>query len=121
MNTNPKDAIGVKKVSITKFPMVALIQGARAMMNGSFKYGPYNWRGNPVIASIYIDATFRHIAAWFDEKEEFASDSKVHHLAHALASLAILLDAQATGNLVDDRPQEGKAASVLAALNEGLK
>jgi hypothetical protein len=100
--------------------MVALIQGARAMMNGAEKYGPYDWRGNPVIASIYVDALYRHVSSWFDSKEQLASDSGVHHLAHALACLAILLDAEATGNLVDDRPSDGKAAQVLDTLNAQL-
>jgi hypothetical protein len=47
--------------------------------------------------------------AWFDG-EEVASDSGVHHLGHAMACLAILLDAQETGNLVDDRPTSNQGA-----------
>jgi hypothetical protein len=101
--TNPKDLIGNKKVSITKFPAIGTVMGAMAMMDGASKYGPFNWRGNSVIASIYIDALMRHAMAWF-EGQETASDSKVHHLGHAIACAAIILDAQATGNLVDDRP-----------------
>jgi hypothetical protein len=118
---NPKDLLGVKKVSITKLPMVGLIHGAHAMMYGASKYGPYNWRGNAVVASIYIDATMRHLAAWFDEKEEIAKDSGVHHLGHVLSNMAILLDAMETGNLLDDRPPGGKAASVLERLNAVVK
>ena len=102
---NPKDLIGNKKVSITKFPAIGTVMGAMAMMDGAAKYGPYNWRGNSVIASIYIDALMRHAMAWF-EGQETASDSKVHHLGHAIACAAIILDAQATGNLVDDRPYD---------------
>ena len=101
--TNPKDLIGNTKVSITKLPQVAIVHGAMAMMDGAKKYGPYNWRAKKVVASIYIDAAMRHLAIWF-EGQETASDSKVHHLGHAIACCAILLDAQATGNLVDDRP-----------------
>jgi hypothetical protein len=110
--------LGIKKVSITKLPMVGVVHGAHAMMYGASKYGPYNWRDNAVIASIYIDATLRHLAAWFDEKEEVAKDSGVHHLGHVLANMAILLDAMETGNLIDDRPHSGKAATVLARLND---
>jgi hypothetical protein len=105
-NVNPKDLLGNKKVSITKLPFVALIHGAHAMMDGAVKYGPYNWRSKPVIASIYVDAAARHLLAWF-EGEEIASDSGVHHLGHAIACAGILLDAMATGNLVDDRPGDG--------------
>lgn len=91
------------------------------MMNGAAKYGPYNWRGNPVVASIYVDALMRHVMAWFDEKEEFAEDSGVHHLGHALACCAILLDARETGNLADDRPVQGKGATLLKEVNEKIK
>lgn len=116
---NPKDLLGVKKVSLTKFPATALLHGAHAMMDGARKYGPFNWRGNAVIASIYIDACMRHLSAWFDG-EETASDSGVHHLGHAMACLGILLDAQETGNLIDDRPQGGKLPELLARLNKTI-
>lgn len=116
--TNPKDLLGNKKVSITKFPMTALIHGAHAMMNGADKYGPYNWRAKDVIASIYIDAAIRHITAWF-EREQVAEDSGVHHLGHALACLAILLDAEEHNNLVDDRPN-AKSSDVIKNLLDRL-
>lgn len=117
---NPKDLIGSKKVSITKFPMTALVHGAHAMMNGASKYGPYNWRDNAVVASIYVDAAMRHLASWF-EGEEVAEDSGVHHLGHAMACCAILLDAQATGNLYNDRPKRGELTTVLLELNEKVR
>ncbi len=120
LGANPKDNIGSTKVSITKLPMVAIAHGAMAMMDGGAKYGPFNWRGNAVVASIYVDALIRHTAAWFDG-EELAPDSSVHHLGHAIANAAILLDAMETGNLIDDRPPKGKFAEVLARLNETVK
>lgn len=113
---NPKDLAGNKKVSITKFPMVGIIHGAHAMMNGADKYGPYNWRAKDVVASIYIDAAMRHLSAWF-EREETAEDSGVHHLGHALACCAILLDAQENGNLIDDRPMSSKNEVIKNVLN----
>jgi hypothetical protein len=118
---NPKDKIGARKVSVSKLPAVGIIHGAHAMMNGSKKYGPYNWRGNAVIASIYVDAMMRHLMAWF-EREDVASDSKVKHLGHVIANASILLDAQATGNLKDDRPTNGRAAAVLKQIeNQNAK
>jgi len=116
---NPKDRLGVKKVSISKLPAVAILHGAHAMMDGAKKYGPYNWREKKVRASIYLDAAQRHLALW-QEREEVAPDSGVHHLGHAIACLAILLDAQATGNLVDDRPQNGRVSEVLNDLNKKI-
>jgi len=92
-------------------------------MNGADKYGPYNWRGNAVIASIYVDAAMRHLMQWFEGEEE-AGDSLVHHLGHAIACCAILLDAQTTGNLIDDRPIKeyvGAATDTLQDLEEKIK
>jgi hypothetical protein len=109
---NPKDRFGLTKVSLSKFPAVALAHGAHAMMDGAKKYGPFNWRDNGVIASIYIDACKRHLDAWFDAREQCAPDSDVHHLGHGLACLGIILDAESTGNLVDDRPKAGAITKV---------
>jgi hypothetical protein len=117
--TNPKDLLGVRKVSLGKVPPVAVAHCAMALMDGAAKYGAYNWREKAVRASIYIDACERHLLAWADG-EELAQDSRVHHLGHAMACLAILLDAQATGNLVDDRPVGGAFARVIAELNSQI-
>lgn len=100
---NPKDLVGSNKVSITKLPMIAVVHGAMAMMDGASKYNAYNFRAKPVQASIYVDAAIRHLMTWF-EGQENASDSGVHHLGHAIGCCAILLDCQAKGNLIDDRP-----------------
>src|ERR1039457_6291929 len=115
---NPKDRLGVRKVSLTKLPPAALAHAGFAMMNGAEKYGPHNWRDKPVIASIYVDAAERHLNAWFDGEED-AADSGAHHLGHAVACLAIILDAQESGNLIDDRPAAGRGTfcRVLERLN----
>lgn len=107
--TNPKDLLGVKKVGMDKLPDAASIHFAHAMGNGAEKYGSYNWREKDVRASIYIAAARRHLIQWFDG-EETAKDSGVHHLGHAGACLAILLDAQENGCLLDDRPAKGGGA-----------
>lgn len=101
--TNPKDLLGLKKPSVSKIPPVALLHCAHAMMDGAKKYSPYNWRAKNVRASIYYDAAVRHLMAWFEGERE-ADDSRVHHLGHAMACCAILLDAEANKNLEDDRP-----------------
>ena len=118
---NPKDRIGVKKVSLTKLPPVAVLYAAHALMNGAIKYGPYNWRDKAVRASIYVDACERHLNSWLDGEED-ATDSGVHHLGHAIACLAILLDAQEAGKLVDDRPHQnaGGFCRVLERLNRKI-
>lgn len=115
--TNPKDLIGVRKPQLDKVPPAAIIHLAKAMENGAAKYGPFNWREKKVKSSVYLAAAQRHILSWADG-EDVAEDSGVHHLAHAAACLAILLDAEATESLVDDRPTPGVAARLIAKLTE---
>ena len=112
LGTNPKDLLGTKKPNISLVPMSSIIYQALAMEDGAKKYGPYNWRQNKVIASIYVDAAMRHLAQWFDG-EELASDSQKPHLAHAMACIGIIIDALETGNLVDNRPLPGAASKVI--------
>jgi hypothetical protein len=114
-DTNPKDLIGVTKPQMHLVPRSAIIRIAQAMANGAEKYGPFNWRTKKVRATVYTSAAERHLAQWFDG-EELAEDSGVPHLAHAAACLSILMDAQATGNLIDDRPPAGAASALIAEL-----
>jgi hypothetical protein len=109
---NPKDRIGATKPDLSLVPPAGLIAVAQAMKNGADKYGAYNWRGNAVQAMTYLAANMRHVLAYLDG-EEVADDSGVEHLAHAAACLFILLDAKATGNLVDNRPAPGAAARLI--------
>lgn len=109
---NPKDLVGVKKPPLHLVPTALNLYASQAMRNGAEKYGPFNWRTKPIIASVYVSAAKRHLDAWFDG-EEVADDSKVEHLAHCVASLAILIDAIECGNVVDDRPPAGPAAKLI--------
>lgn len=102
LTTNPKDLLGDKKVPVGAVCSVAILHESCAMLDGELKYGYRNWRDKKVRARVYIDAARRHLDAW-EEMEEYAPDSGVHHLGHARACLGILLDAQETGNLIDDR------------------
>lgn len=121
-STNPKDLVGINKPRLSLVPPSATIYLAKAMENGANKYGLYNWREKKVQAMIYLDAAMRHIVSYIDGEEE-ARDSKVHHLAHAMATLAILVDAKETGNLIDNRPKKGVAADLIENLtaNKGRK
>ncbi|MFN7882785.1 MAG: dATP/dGTP diphosphohydrolase domain-containing protein, partial [bacterium] len=42
--TNPKDAVGTKKVSFSVLPWRVLVNVALAMMEGALKYGRHNYR-----------------------------------------------------------------------------
>lgn len=119
-DNNPKTAIGVTKPSLSKVPPAAVLYTALAFMDGARKYGPFNWRTKKVTASIYIDAAKRHLDAWFDG-EELADDSGLPHFAHALACIAILVDAKECGVLVDDRPPPGCTARLLREWTAFLK
>jgi hypothetical protein len=82
------------------------------MMDGAKKYGPYNWRDNPVLYRVYIAAAIRHLYQLLDG-EDFDPISGVHHVGHARACLGILADANETGNLVDDRPTKGASGEMI--------
>lgn len=86
-----------------------------ALHDGALKYGRSNWRAAGVRASVYHASTLRHLMAWF-EGQDNDPDSGLPHLAHALAGLAILVDAGAAGMLTDDRPIAGGYAAFAASL-----
>lgn len=109
---NPKDLIGIKKVQLGLFPAAGSIYGALGFEDGAVKYGPYNWRANKVKMTVYLDAIERHLLALRDG-EDCAADSKKPHLAHIIASAALLADATEGGFLIDDRPTKGPAAGML--------
>ena len=105
--SNPKNPIGSNKVPMHLWPETATALGSMALLDGGLKYGIANYRAAGVRASIYVAALKRHMAAWYDAGEECAEDSGVDHLGHALACLAIIVDAREAGVLVDDRPKSG--------------
>ncbi len=82
------------------------------MGHGARKYGEFNWRTSKVRSTVYIAAAKRHLAQWLDGKDD-DPESGVSHLAHARACLGVLLDAIATGNVIDDRPAAGPAAELI--------
>lgn len=112
-DNNPKTAIGVTKVPLHLVPPSAKHFLASAFADGAKKYGPYNWRDKTVSSSVYLGAAQRHMDAWWDG-EAVSADAKVHHLAHAMACLAIVLDAETVGKLNDDRPTKGATPELQA-------
>lgn len=112
--TNPKDLQGAKKCDVSLLPAIATYHAAHAFVDGAMKYGPYNWRDNKVLARVYIAGIKRHVERW-EAGEELATDSGVHNLGGVMACAALLLDAQTTGNLVDNR---AKSPAVLAAMDK---
>lgn len=102
-DTNPKDAVGIRKVPMSTVPAQPVMEMALAMMEGSIKYGRHNYRIAGVRASVYYDAALRHLMAWW-EGEDVDPDSGLPHLAKAMACLCVIRDSAIRGNWVDDRP-----------------
>jgi hypothetical protein len=118
--TNPKDAVGCDKLPLHLWPTSATMMGCLALLDGMLKYGRSNFREAGVRASIYYDACNRHMNAWF-EGEDTDPDSGLPHLAHALACIAVIVDAQAADKLVDDRMYPGKYRDLVETLTPHVK
>ena len=104
--TNPKDIVATTKLPLHLIPMITQAYLAIGHFNGLGKYGRDNWRASGVLASVYVSAALRHINSW-NEGEELDPDDGVPHLMGAITSLSILIDAQYTGMLNDDRKYRG--------------
>ncbi len=104
--SNPKDALGTRKVPLLSvIPLNVLAAVALGMLEGALKYARHNYRIVGVRASVYVDAASRHIAQFY-EGQDFDPESKagLHHIDKAIASLVVLSDSIKRGNWVDDRP-----------------
>lgn len=113
--TNPKDAIGIRKAPLSTLPMGVVAEMGAAMLEGAAKYGRHNYRGVGVRASVYFDATMRHLISWW-EGEDVDPDSGLSHVTKALVSLAVLRDAMMQSKCEDDRPP--RSAPFYPDLNE---
>ncbi len=109
---NPKQIYGDKKPPLAYFPLSALLAGLEALYDGKLKYGPLNWRDNPVEAMTYVDGLIRH-AQLYKVGEEFARDTQVKNLGAVIACAAILIDAEAHGTLIDNRRHSTIEADLL--------
>lgn len=113
--SNPKDAIGSGKLPLHLWPESATALGVLGLLDGMLKYGRTNWRVAGVRASIYVDAAKRHLNKWFEGQDNDV-DSGLPHFAHALACIAILIDAEAAGTMTDDRMVAGGYVELLDRL-----
>jgi hypothetical protein len=90
---DPKGAAGSAKAQLHLIPLAALESCAGALALGRAKYGERNWANASPGSSTYISASLRH-----NDPE-----SGLSHLGHAMAGLAIMLDAMKLGTLIDER------------------
>jgi hypothetical protein len=101
--SNPKDMVGCSKTPWSVLPTPVLAEAALGMFEGALKYGRHNYRAVGVRASIYYDATERHLTAWW-EGEDLDPESGLSHITKAITSLMVLRDSMIRGNWTDDRP-----------------
>jgi dATP/dGTP diphosphohydrolase len=118
--TNPKDRAATTRLSLSLFPATARAYGAWAMTEGDLKYGGYNYRPAGVMSSIYYDACNRHLDKWYNG-EDTDPNTQVHHLANAIACIAVLIDSIEMGNLNDDRPPRCDVGGLLSRLEAKVK
>ena len=102
-DSNPKDAVGIKKVPLSTVPAEVLMEIGVGLLEGARKYGRHNYRAIGVRASVYYDATMRHLMAWW-EGEDIDKDSSLNHITKAICTLVVLRDAMINEKWTDDRP-----------------
>ena len=99
-----KAAQGIEKPRLDLIPLNALTYIALGLQEGARKYGSASWRDVPSVdLAQYVAATMRHLMAYADG-EDTDPESGNPHLAHAMASLAIMVDLIENGNGADTRP-----------------
>lgn len=112
--SNPKDIVGTRKAPMSTVSAPVLAELGVAMLEGALKYGRHNYRAVGVRASVYYDATMRHLMSWW-EGEDVDPDSGMSHITKAIASLTVLRDSQINNRCDDDRPPS--VAPFFAELN----
>jgi len=118
-DTNPKDAVGTKKFSMSTVSGPVLSELALAMHEGALKYGRHNYREIGVRGSVYYDALLRHMMAWW-EGEDIDPESGVHHVVKAMGCLHVMRDSMIHQKFTDDRPPKSPSRWVVEA-NEKAK
>ncbi len=119
-DTNPKDAVGVKKWrQYCTVPATVLWEVGVGMLEGARKYGRHNYRVAGVRASVYVDAAKGHIDQWW-EGEDIDKDSGLSHVTKAICSLVVLRDAMIQDMLTDDRPPKARLDAVRADLQKAV-
>ncbi len=117
---NPKQLYGDRKPPTGYFPLSALLAGLEAFYDGKLKYGPHNWRDQPVEAMTYVEALLRH-GQLYKVGEKYTRDTNVQNLGAVIACAAILIDAEAHDTLIDNRRHSKIEADLLHAAEEWVQ
>lgn len=89
------------KLELSECPNSLIYAVAKVMMFGASKYAKHNWRKG-MKWSIPRDCLQRHLTAW-DDGEECDKESRLSHLYHAAANIAMLIEYEHTFPELDDR------------------
>lgn len=114
---NPKDRYGLAKVPFSLIPSTALVFMALGLKHGASKYGPFNWRVEPVQGRVYLEAALRHLLLLLDG-EDFDRDTGYHHGCFVLATTAIFMDSLVGGRQIDNRALPGRTGDLVAFYND---
>jgi len=117
--TNPKDAIGSKKLPLHLVPDTLSIMACPSFLEGALKYGQFNWRIFGVRLSIYLSALERHLKK-YKNGEDRDPQTLVHHLSSVIACAAIILDAEACKMLEDDRPPHHPTSELIDGMMDHI-
>lgn len=104
-STNPKDLSYGKKLPLSLVPSILVRKVAECMKDGAIKRSPFNWRKDKISAMQTLDKILRHVYDCLDGKD-LTEDTQLSNLAAAAADIAVYLDAQEYGSLIDDRPNK---------------
>lgn len=116
-DTNPKDAVGTRKVPLSVVPTQVTYEVALGMLEGARKYGRHNYRIAGVRASVYYDAAKRHLDDWW-EGTDIDPDSGLNHVSKAITALYVLRDAMINDKWTDDRPPKVRNPEWMKQMNE---
>lgn len=89
------------KPPISLIPKEALWGCAQAFEFGREKYGQWNYKDGIAYTRL-ADAAFRHLSQFIDG-QDLDDESKLNHLFHCMASVAMLIDCHKTHPEKDDR------------------
>ena len=93
------------KEDLSLIPLSALKEEAKGFMLGEKKYGRDNFKQGMEVSRL-IAAALRHIHQYM-EGEDADPESGASHLGHARCCLAMILECERLGTLVDNRHKKG--------------
>ncbi len=106
------------KPDLSLIPYAALVEEAKGFMLGERKYGRHNFT-NGLEASRLMGAALRHIYLWM-EGEDNDPESGASHLGHARCCMAMALQCQQLGTLIDNRRGKAHASDSTTGANTSI-